>query len=713
MNQKSGFRRFSLFLLAAGLIAALDGARMLAYQNDSDIGKKTQQKSSSGGQTHDATGTTGQSSGAQTSQGDQDQTWGPYEITSSFEFGVRGIGINGNGNKFRSDHNYDPGFRLFDASLMMKSTVPGAILFDELMINTFGWSNDPNRYLRVDATRTDLYRFTANYRRIDYFNSLTNFAAPAGISNSQHTADTQYRQGDFDLTLWPAYQKFRLNLGYSLDLNSGSSVSTSRYSSDEFPVLAPVRVAAHDYRIGADSKLWIFDLSFLQGWRFFKEDTTYFINQQQRGNNTTNTTVIDTYQRDVPTRGKMPFTRFSLHTLVAKRLDFTGRYIYSSGFDDYTYSDNITGTNSSNRRVVSDAINLIGNAKRPNNLGDLSATVAVTPWLRISDSFRVQTFRINGGDFFNQVTRVIATPPLTVTNRTEFETTNYRRYVNLFETDFDINKRLSFHLGYRYTDRHIETLAQSINAGQTPPPVEPDEFDNRTNSFIFGFKAKPAKIWSVYFDFEKGDNDNVFTRTANYDYTNFRVRSIVRPSRTLSFNASVITRDNTNPTIINSRDFGADINTRIFSGSAEWMANENLNLTGGYTYFHTSAETVVQFNTAGGVVNVLPARYFVRDHFAFATAYWQPHKRVSFYGAYQLHNDQGQGDRITTPLTFINSYPYQLWSPEVKVSVKLHRNVDWIAGYQYFDYKEQFANNQFYQAHLPYTSLRIYVGKGE
>src|SRR5262249_12087320 len=162
--------------------------------------------------------------------------------------------------------------------------------------------------------------------------------------------------------LWPAQQKFRLNLGYSLDLYSGPSVVTSRYSSDEFPVLAPVRVAAHDYRIGVDSKLWIFDLSFLQGWRFFKDDTTYFIDQQQRGNNTTNTTVINSYQRDVPTRGKIPYTRFSLHTLVAKRLDFTGRFIYSSGTTDYTYFDNITGTNSSNLKVKSDAITVLGNA---------------------------------------------------------------------------------------------------------------------------------------------------------------------------------------------------------------------------------------------------------------------------------------------------------------------------------------------------------------
>jgi hypothetical protein len=690
------------------LVTSLVVTSVLARQQKLDAVQETQSKPAAGDQTN----ATKQATQSSTADPAQDQNWGPYQIGSSIEFGVRGVGIHGNGNKFRSDNNYDPGFRLFDASLMMKSNGEG-LLFDELMINTFGWSNDPNRYLRVDAAKTDLYKFSANYRRIDYFNSLTNFAAPAGIPNSEHTANTEFRQGDFDLTLWPARKKLRLNLGYSLDFNSGPAVSTSRYSSDEYPVLAPVRVAAHDYRIGVDSRLWLFDLSFLQGWRFYKEDTTYFIDQQQRGNNTTNATVIDTYQRDVPTRGQLPYTRFSLHTLLAKRLDFTGRYIYTSGTTDFTYFDNLTGTNSSNRRVVSDAITVLGNAKRPNAIGDLSATYQVNAWLRISDSFRVQTFRINGGDIFNQITRVIANPPLTVTNRLDFTTTNYRRYLNTVEGDADLSKRLSFHLGYRYANRHIEQLQHSVNVGQTPSTVEPELFDNTTHAFIFGFKAKPVRMWTLYFDLERGSSDNVFTRTANYDYTNVRARSLVRPTRNLSFNASLITRDNTNPTVIDDRAFGADIKTRIYSGSADWTASQQLNVTGGYTYFHVTSSTIVQFNTAGSVVNVLPAEYFMRDHFAFATVYWQAHRRVSFYGAYRIHNDQGQGNRLSTPVLFINSYPYQLSSPEVKITIKLHTNVDWIAGYQYMDYKERFANNQFYQAHLPYTSLRIYFGRGE
>jgi len=644
---------------------------------------------------------------------------GPYSIFSSVEFGVRGVAIHGNGDKYRSDLNYEPGFRLFDSSLMMKAQNGGGVLFDQLMVNSFGWGNDPSRYLRVSTEKTKLFKFDANYRRVDYFRDLLNIAAPGGVS--QHTFNTEYRQGDFDLTILPANEKFRLNLGYSLDRNTGPAVTTTRFSSDEFPVLMPTRQSADDYRIGFDSKLWVFDISFLQGWRTYKEDTTYLVDQTQPGNNATNSTVVNTFQRNVPSRGETPYTRFSLHTFLAKRVDFTGRYIYESGNTEYSFVESVTGKDSANNRVASDAVTVLGNAKRPNAIGDAAVTVLATDHLRISDSFRVQTFRITGGEVFNEILFRFKTNPFgevpvlpfpAITNTLGFSFTNYRRYVNTLEGDYDLNSRLSFHLGYRYTNRHIEERPIDLTAGQPAPEAPLETFDNETNSVIFGLKTRPFKIWSLYFDMEHGENDNVFTRTANYDYTNFRVRSVLRPTRRLTLNASLVTKDNTNPVLTEDlRNFGADVNSRVFSASADWTPKDTFNISGGYTYFHLTSETVVRFfltdrlNAVEGL-----ARYFMKDNFAYMTAYWEPHPRLRLYGSYRIHNDRGQGDRVSTSDVLLNSFPYQFQSPEFKFSVKLHRNVDWIVGYQYFDYKEKFVNKQFYQAHLPYTSLRIYFG---
>jgi hypothetical protein len=73
----------------------------------------------------------------------QNSSEGAYTVRSSIEFGVRGIAIDGNADKYRSDLNYTPGFRIFDSSFMMKSKDNDGPLIDTLMVSSFGWGTDP------------------------------------------------------------------------------------------------------------------------------------------------------------------------------------------------------------------------------------------------------------------------------------------------------------------------------------------------------------------------------------------------------------------------------------------------------------------------------------------------------------------------------------------------------------------------------------------
>ena len=650
----------------------------------------------------------------QPAAGAQSDVEGPYTVTSSIEFGARGVFIEGNANKYRSDLNYGPGLRIFDSSLYVKSKDNTGPVFDTLMVSSFGWGEDPSKYLRVNAEKTGAYRFDANYRRFDYFNSLTNLAL------NQHVSNTEYRQGDFNLTILPQNEKFRFNLGYSLDRNSGPSLSTARFNGDEYPAAYPVRMASDEYRVGVDAKVWVFDLSFMQGWRFFKEDTQYLIAAPNAGNNLTNTATISSFYRSAPTRGDTPFTRLSLHTLIKKKLDFTGRYVYTSGSTKYTFFQNGSGTDSSGNKVTGDPINTVGNAKRPNGMGDVAATFFATDRFRISETFRVNNFRINGGDLLNETLLrtkttagvVTALPPV-LTNQVFFRTIDYRRYLNTIEGDFDFNSRLSVHAGYRYTNRRIVLGSSNITVGQPAKP-ELSMIDNSTNTFIFGFKAKPVRIWSLYFDLERGAADNVFTRVDNYNFTNVRVRSILRPSRSLSFNASLVTKDNSNPSITeDNRNFGVNIKSRIFTSTVDWSPNEKLSLSGGHTHSRVTSDAEVIFFLANSTKINGQSRYFLRDNFAFLNAYVQLHPRLRMFAGYRIHKDPGQGDRTSTTSLLIGSWPYQYQSPEAKFVVKLHKNVDWIAGYQGFLYQETPPNLQRYHAHLPYTSLKLYFGRAE
>jgi hypothetical protein len=221
-------------------------------------------------------------------------------------------------------------------------------------------------------------------------------------------------------------------------------------------------------------------------------------------------------------------------------------------------------------------------------------------------------------------------------------------------------------------------------------------------------------MWSLYFDLERGESDTVFARVDNYNYNRFRLRTRVNPTRSLNFNLSVVTRDNSNPTMLEDNPpaaFGSDINTRIFSGTVDWTPMGRFSLSTGYTRTHITSEAIV-IGFVAGVRQQGLTRYFVRDDYAFLSAYVQPISRVSLYGSYRIHRDRGQGDRVSPPPgIFLSSYPYQFQSPEARLAIKLHDRVDFNLGYQYFDFKERFVNSQFYQAHLPYGSLRFYWGR--
>jgi hypothetical protein len=641
----------------------------------------------------------------------------PYNVVSSFEIGVRGVSVDGNADKFRSDLNYQPGIRLFDSSFLMKSNGgDGLKLFDSLLVNSSGWGADPSGYLRVNVDKSTYYKFDATVRRFDYFNSLRNLAL------NQHIADTRHTMGDFDLTLLPSNDRLKFTVGYSMDRTSGSSLTTYDYARDEFPILAPERSETNEYRVGVDARLGPLDLSFQQGLRYFKDDTTYTINAKQLGNNITNTSVLDSLHRDLPTRGRIPFTRFSLHSLIAKRLDVTGRFIYQSATTRFSLFETITGKDASNNNITLDSLNISGDTKRPNAIGDLGITLFATDRLRISDTVRVNAFHITGGDELNEALfRTRTTPtgdsilPPVLTNTLAFRTTSYRRASNTIEVDYDFHARFSGHVGHRYTDRHAELSHLDLNLAQAPPtPAEPEEFNNRTNAYFFGFKARPFKIWTNYFDFERGQTDNVFTRIDNYDFTNVRIRSILKPTSNLAINMSLVTKDNNNPSLtdaITRLNFGADIKTRIYSTSVSWFPNGKFSLDSGYTYSHATSDAVIVF-FANSIRTTGLSRFFVRDDFVFLNTSVQLHPRASLFTGYRIHRDRGQGDRVSAPDVLIGSYPYQFQTPEFRLAVRLHNRLDWNVGYQYYDFKEKFVNNQFYQAHLPYTSLRIYFGRG-
>src|SRR5215813_3712568 len=101
---------------------------------------------------------------------------GNYVVTSSFDLGVRGLSVNGDNEKYRSDLNYKPGFRLFDSSVLIEDRTKGYKLFDTALIQSSGFGSDPSGAFRMKMDRTGIFKLDTNIRRNRYTNNLQNFA---------------------------------------------------------------------------------------------------------------------------------------------------------------------------------------------------------------------------------------------------------------------------------------------------------------------------------------------------------------------------------------------------------------------------------------------------------------------------------------------------------------------------------------------------------
>lgn len=694
---------------------------------------------------------------------EQGEDAGGYTVISSIEVGYRGIAVGGDHNKYRSDLNYKAGPRLFDSSLLLRAKEGKGDLFDTLLVTSTGWGSDPYSNVRINVEQPKWYRFDGTYRRFKYFRFVNNLAnpnwvfSPASFSvlpnpvTGEHGYNTRTQMGDFDLTLLPKNRHIRLTAGFSPERYSGPAFTNYHVGGNEFNFPTELKSQANDFRLGADGSVGPLDYSFMQGFRFFRDDSFISLGPTNGINLNPSSASLTSFSRREPARGDINYTRFSLHTLIAKKLDVTGRIVYSKAITRYQFLEDFTGRNWNPRiggwppgplaatpnTLNRGRYNITGHTTRPNTLGDIGLTFLATNKLRISNSFKVENFSIDGfalfSDFFS-LTRgsgaSLRTDEISFSNLDANKHVNYRRYQNIIEGDYQFNARYSMHFGYRYGHRRIEESFEGFNLGSngsfSPPPARSSSSDthtNNTHAIFGGFKARPSTNWTIYFDAERGTADNVFSRIGNYDYTNIRAKSRYAPSRKVLFNLAFISKNNANPSEIagvSLSDFGVDTRQRLFSSSVEVIPNSKVSFNAGYNYNWVESDAVVEYfyNSVGHPSG--HSLYFMRNNFFYIDTTAHLHPRMTLYAAYRINQDSGQGDRIAdptgTPGTLISSYPMSFQTPEARLAIKLNRRLDWNVGYQYYNYNENALvgpRPQNYHAHLPYTSLRVYFGRNE
>jgi hypothetical protein len=643
-----------------------------------------------------------------------------YRLSSTTEIGWRFRSLEGSESKYRSDLNYKAGFRTFDTNLLLEAESGKGKYFDNLLISNSGWGSDPTGNALVSVDKTGFYKFKANVRRIKYFNDLVTHVNPTGLG-SQHTQNIKRNFGDFDFTLFPQNETIRFTVGTSFNKSTGPGSWTARGVGDEFQVNSTINTSSYDFRIGADGKFAGFGWGLTQGFRTFK-DRSFYESGPSLGNTVAGNPRIESMFREFPTSGRTSFTQFHTHRTFADRFDITGRFLYSGSKSLSSMMEIVRGRNAANDFVDLDRYTISGEAKRTQTRADIGFTYRATQNFRISNTFNFDQFGITGDEDYRQdlIRRNAAgnnlAPTLALIDY--YRLTGYRRFINTLEGDYQFGKRAGIHLGWRHTQRRVKvdgfnfTLTSAITP--TNPRIIAEEEENTANALIAGMKLKPTRNWVIYWSVEHGSADNVFTRLENYEYTNFKMRTRLTLNK-FALNFSAVTKDNSNPSFsivpVANEDFTTEVSHRTFAGSLDWTPVDDLTLSGGYTYRKLDSFTPILIPISGRPYPVRgTSEFYARDHYAHFDVSARPAKRISLFASYRISKDTGQDEFSNTIENIITSYPMNFHSPEFRIAFRVHRNVDWNFGYQYYKYTDDLAPVQNYRAHLPYTSLRIYFG---
>jgi hypothetical protein len=641
--------------------------------------------------------------------------WGTYLTTSSMEVGYRFIDDKGNTDRFRSEANLRDGFRLLEYSMEMRSAPGTGILFDTLRTEVNNAGGDQSQTFTMRADKARAYRFDGSVRRFTYFRR----PGPTFVNNWRDH-DLRQQISDFNLKLFPQ-RAVRVNLGYGRTMAKGRFTPTYGFERDNFQVLGQTRWEANDYRVGIEASWrgWGFNLEGL--YRGFKDDPANFsrpgVDQGLLVVN--NTAALSFLDRDIPLRGRSGVIRGSIRGSFAERVHLVVRALHDDEKMRARYIENTAGNAFTGPTVKINSRNFTatGFVERPGNVVDAAATIDLNQHFSIGNTFRYNSFRIQGDVETLQTTiqQTGTANPVTLLARTLGlnRLTELRSLWNTLELNMNYGRKFMANLGWRAMQRDV-TLGGIF---QTPtsvpsannPRITDDEESITTHAFVGGMRVRPTNRTSFIFDVEHGQNNNAFVRITPLDFTRFRFRTQIQATNTLTLIGAVTTTDRTNPT----PQVENDVNVRSYTMAVNWEPNSRVWIDAGYDYhdiFSTGRIAFFRPATPPATGNVLVTGTlfnYGRMNNVFVNTRFGLTRRLDLLTVYYFILDRGAPGITLGPNDAITTLPLRRHNPEVRVAYRFTNNVTGNLSYRHFSYNEKQFFTQDYRANALTASMRF------
>jgi hypothetical protein len=617
-------------------------------------------------------------------------------LTGWIDLGYRwGTGVAGSLDTYRSIINLGSGPKLLGTDFTLSD--PKHRWFDSIQVRADTWGDEPSSSLHVEAKKSGVYDFNADYRDFAYFNFLPSYADPLlgqGIVLDEQSFDTRRKIAALALDIRPGHW-WSPYVGWDHDSSAGVGASVFVTGGNQYPVPNTLRDSTDLYRGGIRFEKPHFHVTLEEGGTFFKSDQSLFQNpgSENYGNISTpvfgQTLDLTSLLAAYGIGGSSAYSKALFTASPTSWLDIYGQFLYSQPDSNVHYQQTDAGNlylqsqilfYSSEQELISAA------SSQPHTTGSLGAEIRPMKRMRLVEAWL--TDRLHDAGSASSIDTLLfpgSSLPLSSLLASTLVSNYSQESVDVF---FDATQKLTLRGGYRYVwgDAQYAFL---------PPAglVSSDREQLRQNIGLGSATYRPTQKISVTGEVEGGSSSGVYFRTSLYDYQKVRAQVHYQPLPSLSVSADFTLLNNQNPLAGTNYDYSSHQE----SLSLYWAprASKIFDFQGAYT--RSDLKSNIGYLDPGTLSQQM-SRY--RDNAHTATALidlnWPHSKRFA--------PKLAVGGSL-----FISSgsLPTSYYQPEARLRVPLNAHLSWFSEWRYYGYGEVFNLYEGFRTHLITTGVRF------
>jgi hypothetical protein len=602
----------------------------------------------------------------------------------SIQLGYRWIpNIDGSFPTYRSVVNLGQGPILFSADLTLLD--PSKRFFDRADFHVSSWG-DPYNTFRADIAKDGAYRFTIDYRNFAYFNFLPSYADPTvgqALLLNQNSFDTRIRTLDARLDVH-TNKWITPYLGFSQNEQDGRGITDFHTDVNEYPVASISSDMANTYRAGVQMEMGAYHLTLEEGGTTFREDQGASDATANPGNFVGRffgsalplTSLSELYR----IRGNSLYTNGLLAATPYKWMSVTGQFVYAKPHTDINYTQTSTGTFYLQQILQFYSVGqdlLTGDANMPHVTG--SVTVELRPLRRLRVVEYWLTDRLH-----NASNALLAENFLLAhgTPLTDQQLLNDRLVVNFNQEEldayYDLTRALTVRAGYRFEWGDAD-LRAPVLLGQ---PLQSANLSRSVG--IAGVTYRIGQKFRVSGNAEGSNSNQAYFRDSlqEYEKAHIQARYDISPQWRIATDFSLLNNSNPNPNIRLDYSAKAESASVYFAPKDAKWANLLLD------YSRTAVRSNILY-LVPQTLTPTPSIYRENGHSltALATMRW-----VSFGGTLFISS---------------GSRPTNYYQPLARLTVPLHKHVQWISEWRWYSMSEVFFTYENFQSNQFMTSLRL------